>query len=91
LPVHRECGRGEAIADDSAAGGVMQIINPLGFGMATIYSMAWVWKALDDLESLGRVRRVRLVPVLQRNLLNEVAGTASVVLATWQFAVMVTN
>jgi hypothetical protein len=53
--------------------------------------MAWVWKALDDLESLGRVRRVRLVPVLQRNLLNEVAGTASVVLATWQFAVMVTN
>jgi hypothetical protein len=57
--------RWEAIADDSAAGDVTQIINPLGIGTAAIYSMAWVWKALDDLESWPRA--IRLVPVLQRN------------------------
>ena len=32
LHVHRDCGRCEAIAHDSAAGDVMQIINPLGIG-----------------------------------------------------------
>lgn len=30
--------------------------------------------SLDDLGSLGRVRGVRLIPVLQRDLLNEVGG-----------------
>jgi hypothetical protein len=39
----REC-RGEAIADDSAPGEVMLIINPLGIGTADIYRMAWVWE-----------------------------------------------
>jgi hypothetical protein len=41
LPVHRECGRGEAIADDSAAAAITQIINPLGIGTVRSYSASW--------------------------------------------------
>jgi len=37
LSVDREC-RCEAIADDSAADDVTQIINPLGIGTAVTYS-----------------------------------------------------
>jgi hypothetical protein len=42
LPVHRECGRGEAIADDSAAAAITQIINPLGIGTVRSYSASWL-------------------------------------------------
>ena len=35
LPVHRDCGRCEAIADDSAADDAAQIVNPLVSGTAT--------------------------------------------------------
>jgi hypothetical protein len=34
---------GEAIAEDSAAGDAMQIINPLGSETAHSYSAWWVW------------------------------------------------
>ena len=40
--VSRSCGRCEAIADDSAADDVMQIINPLGIGTATCHSASCV-------------------------------------------------
>jgi hypothetical protein len=32
LPVHWECGRGDAIPDESAAADIVQIINPLWIG-----------------------------------------------------------
>jgi hypothetical protein len=38
--VRRDCGRCKAIGDDSAAGDVMQIINPLGGGTLPCY-IAW--------------------------------------------------
>ena len=43
LPVCRDRGRCEAIAEDSAAGDVMQIINPLRSETAYGYSAWWVW------------------------------------------------
>jgi len=42
LSVRRDCDRCEVIADDSAVGDVMQIINPLGIGTAQSYSASWV-------------------------------------------------
>ena len=47
LPVHRECGRGEAIADDSAAAAITQIINPLGIGTVRSYSASWLYRELS--------------------------------------------
>jgi hypothetical protein len=42
LSVRRDCGRCEAIADDSAAAAITQIINPLGIGTVRSYSAAWL-------------------------------------------------
>src|SRR5438132_2141908 len=39
LPVHRECGRCEAITDDSAADDGAQIINPWWIGTVRSYSV----------------------------------------------------
>ena len=45
LPVHRDCGRGEAMADDSAADDMLQIVNPLRIGTRRSHSALYVGSA----------------------------------------------
>ena len=41
----RDCGPGEGMAEDSAAAGEMQIINPLGIGTRRRHSALYVGRA----------------------------------------------